>query len=336
MEYNGENKPVNQLTPLISVCIMTYQHAKYIRECLEGALLQKTNFPVEIIIGEDGSNDGTREICIEYAEKNPDRIRLFPRSRNDVITINGKKTGRFNFMQTFKAARGKYIALCEGDDYWSDPHKLQKQVDFLEANPDFAVCFHSAYELHEGMERRISNPDLTSDVFTIEDLANGNFLHTPTVVYRNIFKGDLPSWFVRIPLGDYPLHMLHSNEGKIKFIAEPLGYYRAHGGGAWSGLSQRNSVLKWIKVLDILIEADFRKEVKILLIAQRRKNVNKLLEIDLFSDWNMFVIDLKTFAENDEELFKIWMVSSVIKKNTPAPQSIWKARINRLRNIFKR
>ncbi len=335
MEYNGENKPVNQLTPLISVCIMTYQHAKYIRECLEGALLQKTNFPVEIIVGEDGSNDGTREICIEYAEKYPDRIRLFPRSRKDVITINGKKTGRFNFMQTFKAARGKYIALCEGDDHWSDPQKLQKQVDFLEANSDFAVCFHAAYEVHEGMENRISNPDLVNDVFTIEDLAKGNFLHTPTVVYRNILKGQLPSWYDRIPVGDYPLHMLHSSKGKIKFIREPFAYYRVHGGGAWSGLNPRDSEMKWINVLDILIEAGFSNDVKVLLIAQRRKNINKLLEIDLLTDWNMLLADLKSFAVNDDELYKTWLKSSVREKKS-ASQSKWEARINRLRNIFKR
>ncbi len=335
MEYNGENKPVNLLTPLVSVCIMSYQHAKYIRECLDGALLQKTNFPVEIIVGEDESTDGTREICIEYAEKFPDKLRLFLRSRKDVIMINGKNTGRFNFLQTFKAARGKYVALCEGDDHWSDPEKLQKQVDFLEANPDFTVCFHAAYELHEGMEKRISNPNLVKDVFTIEDLAVGNFLHTPTVVYRNIFKGNFPSWFNRIPVGDYPLHMLHSGKGKIKFIREPLGYYRVHVGGAWSGLNLRDSELKWINVLDILIESDFNDEVKRRLIAQRRKNINKLLEIDLLTDWNMLVDDLRNFVENDKELYKSWLTNSMAKQK-PLPQSKWEARINRLRNIFKR
>lgn len=336
MEYLGENKPVNSLQPLLSVCIMTYQHGKYIKDCLEGAIIQKTSFPIEILIGEDESTDGTREICKEYAEKHPDKIRLFLRSRKDVIQINGKSTGRFNLLQTLKTARGKYIALCEGDDYWSDPLKLQKQVDFLEAHPDFAVCFHAAYELHEGREKRISNSNLNKDVFTIEDLAKGNFLHTPTVVYRNIFKGNFPEWFNRIGVGDYPLHMLHSNEGKIKFISEPMGYYRVHGSGAWSGLNQRESKIRLIHVIDVLIEGDFRDSIKDLLIVQRRKYVNELLMIDLNANWNEFCLDLKEFAEKDEELFKIWLTNTTPKKSGLAQQSAWQNRINRLRNIFKR
>ena len=117
-------------TPVVSVCVVTYQHKDFIRSCLDGILMQKTNFPFEIILGEDESTDGTREICKAYAEKYPDKIKLFLRSRKDVIYINQHATGRFNFMENLKAARGKYIAFCEGDDYWIDEYKLQKQVDF--------------------------------------------------------------------------------------------------------------------------------------------------------------------------------------------------------------
>ncbi|CAN5885997.1 hypothetical protein BH11BAC7_BH11BAC7_34470 [soil metagenome] len=333
MEYNGEHKPVNKFLPLVSVCILTYQHQKYIAECIEGALKQKTSFPVEILIGEDESDDGTREICKTYAEKYPDRIRLFLRSRKDVIKINGSNTGRFNLLETTKAARGKYLALCEGDDFWSDPLKLQKQIDFLEANADFAVCFHAAYEMHEGKENRISNASLSKEVFTIEDLAKGNFLHTPTVVYRNVYKGVFPSWFNRIPVGDYPLHLLHSNYGKIKFIPEPLAHYRVQQSGAWSGLNKRESYLKKINVLAVLQEADFNEEVKKLLADQQRKAINELLEIELDSNWNNFVLDLKNFAENDEQLCKIWLSNSSATQNKNAPSSGWR---NKFRKIFKR
>ena len=117
---------------VVSVCIQTYQHARYIRECLDSVLMQKVDFPWEIIIGEDDSTDGTREVCIEYAEKYPNLIRLFLRSRKDVIYVNDKPTGRHNMIENIKAARGKYIALLEGDDFWLNEYKLQKQIDFLD------------------------------------------------------------------------------------------------------------------------------------------------------------------------------------------------------------
>ena len=126
---------------LVSVCIQTYQHKDYIKQCLDGVLMQKTNFPFEILLGEDQSIDGTKEICIEYAKKHPTKIRLFLHRRENNIKINKTPTGRFNFLYNLYQAIGKYIAFCEGDDYWTDPYKLQKQVDFLEANPDYGMCF---------------------------------------------------------------------------------------------------------------------------------------------------------------------------------------------------
>ena len=126
--------------PLVSVCVQTYQHADFIKQCLDSILMQQTNFDFEILLGEDESTDGTKEICIEYAEKHPDKIRLFLHKRENVIHIGGHPTGRFNMLYNLNEARGKYIALCEGDDYWTDPLKLQKQVDFLEKNNAFDIC----------------------------------------------------------------------------------------------------------------------------------------------------------------------------------------------------
>ena len=130
------------IKPLVSVCCITYQHVHYIKGALDGFLMQKTDFPFEICLGEDESDDGTREICQEYAKKYPDKIRLFLRRREDVIYINGCATGRYNIIETLKECKGKYIAHCDGDDYWTDPYKLQKQVDFMEKNNDFSLVFH--------------------------------------------------------------------------------------------------------------------------------------------------------------------------------------------------
>jgi len=123
-----ENNNSAPTKPIISVCVQTYNHSNYIRHCLNSILEQQTNFDFEILLGEDASTDGTREICIEYAEQYPDKIRLFLHHRENNIKIGDQPTGRFNFLYNLFSAKGKYIALCEGDDYWTDPFKLQKKV----------------------------------------------------------------------------------------------------------------------------------------------------------------------------------------------------------------
>ena len=135
--------------PVVSVQVLTYQHANFIRDCLDGILMQETDFPVEILIGEDESSDGTREICKEYAARHPDTIRLFLHRRENNIAIHGRPTGRFQSTYTRFKCRGTYIALCEGDDYWTDPLKLQKQVDFLEGHPECVLSFHDGQMVDE-------------------------------------------------------------------------------------------------------------------------------------------------------------------------------------------
>jgi glycosyltransferase involved in cell wall biosynthesis len=146
VEEFANNAPVS---PMVSVVVITYQHIRHIKQCLDSILMQDTDFAYEIILGDDESTDGTRELCVEYAKKHPDQIRLMLHSRENNMVINGNPTGRFNFVYNLKHSNGKYIALCEGDDYWTDPNKLQKQVDFLEANPDYSLCYHKMSNLFE-------------------------------------------------------------------------------------------------------------------------------------------------------------------------------------------
>ncbi len=127
--------------PYVSVIVQTYMHVDYIAECLDGILMQRTDFSFEILVGEDESKDGTRDICIKYAEKNADKIRLFLHSRENTLHIENNPTGRFNLIWNLTHAKGKYIAFCEGDDYWTDSYKLQKQVDFMDANREYDLCY---------------------------------------------------------------------------------------------------------------------------------------------------------------------------------------------------
>lgn len=239
---------------LVSICVVTYNHKDYIKQCLDGILMQQTNFPIEIILGEDESSDGTREICKDYAKKHPDIIKLFLRKREDVIYINGRPTGRFNFMENLKESKGKYIALCEGDDYWTDPLKLQKQVDFLEMNQNYNICFHKVKILYqeEGVIKIDNIAREVIDTTNVNDLANGNFIHTPSVVLRNNF--DLPEWFSKSPIGDWTLYMIAIKDRKIKKIEDIMAVYRVHMDSIWSSKSEYDRIIATIKSFKMLLK----------------------------------------------------------------------------------
>ncbi len=226
--------------PLVSIIIITYNHKEYISQSVDSLLIQQTNFPFEIILGEDESNDGTREICIEYAHKYPDKIRLFLRSRKDCIYINGNPTGIYNFKECLMTARGKYIAICEGDDYWIEPLKLQKQVDFLEMNPDYNICFHNAIVKYANKKK----PDVlfsnlewnklekNKRIYTIDDLiSEESLIPTASILFRNRAPIALPEWFDRFMNSDMVLFILVCGKGKIWYFDECWSIYRKHKGG---------------------------------------------------------------------------------------------------------
>lgn len=251
-----EHKPViehpNQVTnkPMVSVCVQTYKHASFIKECLDGILMQKTDFSFEILLGEDGSTDGTREICMEYAEKYPDKIRLFLHHRENNIKINGNPTGRFNFLYNLYTAKGKYIALCEGDDYWTDPLKLQKQVDFLERNEKIGIV-HTKYEIfHEVKnefvvhERKIYDP-------TFSELRNYLFtgdMRTLTVMFHAKYLEDVQALLsdgimAKALYGDRATFLTIATKADIGYINTITGVYRIYDGP--SAMRHRNLINKY-------------------------------------------------------------------------------------------
>lgn len=212
----------------VSVVVTTYNHKSYIKQCLDGILMQQTTSPFEIILGEDESSDGTREICKEYAKKYPDKISLFLRSRKDVIYINGNPTGRFNFIENLKVAKGKYIALCEGDDYWTDPLKLQKQVDFLEANDDFSGCFHNTMFIDETQVNSKLEPwrVYNKNIFMLEDtISTLALFHTSSFVFRRI-NLSIPNWFISVQSADMALFALIASQGLLYRMDEYMSVYR--------------------------------------------------------------------------------------------------------------
>ncbi len=229
-------------SPLLSVLIPTYNHEDYIADCIEGALMQRTDFDFEVLIGEDDSDDETRNICIEYSKKYSDKIRLFLNERSEVIYINNVPTGRANLLKLLNEARGQYIALCEGDDRWIDENKIQKQVYFLENNKGFSFCFHDCYIEDGGKYRKFSEKRVTEgkDSLVLDSydlLASYNApIQTATFVGRNFDCTDLPDWFYSFPSGDRPLFIYLSTLGFGYYFNSLMSIYRKHEGN----LSKRN------------------------------------------------------------------------------------------------
>lgn len=220
--------------PVVSVCVQTYNHVKYIKVCLDGIIMQKTELPVEILLGEDESNDGTREICIEYANRYPEKIRLFLHSREYNIKINGKPTGRFNFLYNLSKARGKYIALCEGDDYWTDPLKLQKQVEFLEENPEYSMCFHRVNVVDEDTmdEPKQLYDFLEEKDYTGQELIRRWTVPTCSVIFRRALINNNSFTHPGIIYGDLLLFLSCAEKGKIRCLSDNMATYRRHSLGA--------------------------------------------------------------------------------------------------------
>ncbi|MGV3638650.1 MAG: glycosyltransferase [Flavobacteriales bacterium] len=219
--------------PLVSVCCTTYQHGPFIRHAIEGFLMQRTSFPIEIIIRDDASTDGTAAIVKEYADQHPRLIRAI------LNTENQFSKGVRALPDAMRYARGKYIAICEGDDYWTDPLKLQKQVDFMEANPGHSGCFHRAHKLKDGVTELFPIPDDVdpSDIRFDDLLRTYNFVTTASVMFRSSVL-PLPAWYVRVPFGDMAIYAVVGSKGHMAMLPESMAVWRVTGSGAWTSLNK--------------------------------------------------------------------------------------------------
>jgi glycosyltransferase involved in cell wall biosynthesis len=220
----------------VSVFMITYNHEKYIRQAIESIINQKVGFSFELVIGEDYSPDGTRAVCEQYAREYPNIVKLIP-STGNVGPMS-------NTLRTLEACTGTYIAMCEGDDFWVDPNKLQKQADFLDANPDYSMCFSDVETVSEIELTEPIYPEFTKDTYTIEDiiLSPVSLIPTPSLMFRNILSKPLPKFFAEALGGDMVIQLLIADKGKAKFMPERMAAYRNHAGG----LSKADDIIeKW-------------------------------------------------------------------------------------------
>ncbi len=214
--------PASSDDVVVSVATTTYNHEAYIAEAIESVLRQETDFAVELVIGEDCSTDGTRAIVQAYAERFPGRIRLLLAERNQGLTAN--------HCAVLDACTGKYVALLDGDDYWVDPTKLQRQVAMLESDPELAICFHNVLVLRENQpsQPRLFCPESQKELSTLEDILRYNFIPACSCVFRRGLYGKLPHWYHTLPWVDWPLHILNARHGDIGYINAVMAVYRLH------------------------------------------------------------------------------------------------------------
>lgn len=211
----------------VSVVCITYNHRNYIEQALNGMLMQETSFDYEIIVGDDCSKDGTAEVITRFSENNPDKIIPIIREKNIGI--------QDNLINLLTIARGDYIALCEGDDFWTDPLKLQMQADFLDSNKACGLVFHPVTVKYENTDSQDSVFPEGSGNFTLERLLQDNYIQTNSVMYRKL--GGYQDISNKILPMDWYLHLLHVQFSEIGFIDRNMSVYRVHDGGVWYGSS---------------------------------------------------------------------------------------------------
>lgn len=218
---------------LVSIVCNTYNQEDYIADALESFVMQKTNFKFEILVHDDASTDTTADIVREYEQKYPELIKPIYQTENQYSQKNGVIT-----KLQYGRAKGKYIAFCEGDDYWTDENKLQKQADFMEANPQYSLCVHAASVVDGSTGEfmyEINVSDTDRDMTVDEIIMRwGCELPTNSMMYRRELRDGYPAFLLKAPVGDYPLTVYLSFCGKVRYMSDNMSSYRYMAKGSWS------------------------------------------------------------------------------------------------------
>lgn len=299
----------------VSIFILTYNQEQFIAQTIKGVLMQKTNFNYQLVIGEDYSTDDTRTICEYYAAEYGKKIKLLPSLNKNIGLIA-------NYMRTIAACDGKYIAICDGDDYWIDEYKLQKQVDFLETNPDYSIVYTGVRKLFIDGKTFDSVYNLEKKNPDFDDLIFNNFIHSVTALFKNIQNsGEVPSWFVKFPFGDWQTYLwVIKDGGKIHFLEDISSVYRMNIGVS-AGYMRKNSsfIQVLLKILEnIYSDESFshRKEIVAMSIAAKRN-------------------DLMTSFNREKCYFKAFMQYVSIMKNNKERYQLTKLYLYSIYKSFK-
>lgn len=251
---------------LLSVCLITYNHANYIRNAIDGVLMQKVSYSWELVIADDCSTDGTREILLEYKEKYPQIIHLIFRDKNVGATQN--------WIELLSFPKSKYIAYIEGDDYWTNPLKLQKQIIFLENSIDFTLCFHSAKEFIEKNNVFKIFSNVSNKEYSGKEILKEWIIPSSSIVFRKSlitdeFKNIASNY--QLMYGDIFLFLYACEYGKIYGLSEEMSIYRRHKSSTTQksfGLGQMNKMLNHYRFICSLFNNKYKSEIKIIITEQ--------------------------------------------------------------------
>ncbi len=219
--------------PFVSICCLTYNHEPYIKAAIEGFLKQKVSFSYEILIYKDASTDSTAEIIRQYAEQYPDIIKPILQTENQYSKGIKNPSGAFNFPR----ARGTYIAMCEGDDYWTEEGKLQAQIDYLESHPDCSLCIHSAniITMDGSRSEKQMRPYTKNNVISPKEIIDKSCGYpTASMVFRASLIKELPLYYTNCPVGDTPLQLMAAAKGYGYYIDRAMSIYRLGGASSWT------------------------------------------------------------------------------------------------------
>lgn len=228
---------------MVSICCITFNQESYIRDALDGFVSQKTDFKYEVLIHDDASTDKTADIIREYQEKYPEMIKPILQTENQYSKGLTNVSGTWNFPR----AKGKYIAMCEGDDYWTDENKLKRQVDYMEAHPDCSMVFHSAKVEVQGtaVTESMMRPYKKSRVVTPEEIIDKTSGYpTASLLFRTEMVKNLPDFYNHAPIADIPLQLLAANMGYAYYMDEPMCVYRLGGAASWTTLMKQGNYEK--------------------------------------------------------------------------------------------
>lgn len=298
---------MNEIT--VSVFMLTYNQEEFIAQAIESILNQKTNFKYQLVIGEDCSSDNTRNICESYSNQNQSKIKLLPPLKDNIGLIA-------NYSRTIKECNGKYIAICDGDDYWIDEFKLQKQVDFLEKNTDYSIVYTEIQKLFPNGELVDSYTTNQYKDSSFDDLVFLNFIPSVSVLFKNI-QGieEIPSWITKHPYGDWPTYLWTiKNGGKIHYINEITAVYRFDIGVS-SKILDFNEVD--ISILnDMLNDISFISKKRIILQSINKQKLNIVFRLNKNKNYfKAFQVFLKLFIKSSSKYYLIEMYLFSIKKS---------------------
>jgi glycosyltransferase involved in cell wall biosynthesis len=258
----------------ISVAVITYNHQKYIAQCLDSILMQKGTFELEVIIADDCSTDKTRQIAQAYQEKYPDIFILLPPAANMGMSKNVKRC--------LDACSGDYIVICDGDDYLTDTYKLQKQLEFLESHPDYALCFNAVMLYFEDENRYAPHSGqllLKKNTLTTADLIENNCIGSAcSCMHRASIVRKLPEVIFDNYLGDWVINMACGRLGKIGFIRDWMTVYRIHSAGSWGGRSkvdQHRDMLTAIDIYNQLFSYEYDEQFRRLKASLQHGQITK-------------------------------------------------------------